>query len=290
LDDKEERKMRIITDDVADIPADLIEKYHIHIMPVNIMFGTEEFLSGITMDHSAFYEKVKQVDAHNFPKTSQPTPYQFIEVLEKFIDEGENEFLIVTVSQKLSGTYDSAEGARRELAGRATVHLFDSQSGSTGQGFLALEAARMAADGAEAGDILKRLQKLRDELIVVFMIDSLEYAVKGGRVGSLRSTVATLLSIKPIMTLRDGVIVEAGKVRTYGKALAYIVDFVKERAAGRPVKLAVIHAGALEAGEALLERARMEIEHTEALMADMALPVAVNLGPGALGIVALPEE
>jgi DegV family protein with EDD domain len=282
--------MRIITDDVADIPADLIEKYNIYIIPVNIMFGTEEFLSGITMDHAAFYEKVKQVDAHNFPKTSQPTPYQFVEVFEKLIDEGESEFLTVTVSQKLSGTYDSAEAARRELAGKATFHLFDSQSGSAGQGFLALEAARMAQDGAGADEILSRLEKLRDELIVVFLIDSLEYAVKGGRVGSLRSTVATLLNIKPIMTLRDGVIVEAGKVRTYSKAITYLVDFVKQRAAGRPVKLAVIHAGAQEGGEALLARAGDEIEHTEALLADMAVAVAVNLGPGALGIVALPED
>jgi DegV family protein with EDD domain len=282
--------MRIITDDVADIPADLIEKYNIYIIPVNIMFGTEEFLSGITMDHPAFYEKVKQVDTHNFPKTSQPTPYQFVEVFEKLIDEGESELLTVTVSQKLSGTYDSAEAARRELAGKATFHLFDSQSGSAGQGFLALEAARMAQDGAEANEILARLEKLRDELIVVFLIDSLEYAVKGGRVGSLRSTVATLLNIKPIMTLRDGVIVEAGKVRTYSRAITYLVDFVKQRAAGRSVKLAVIHAGAQEAGEALLTRASAEIEHTEALLADMAVAVAVNLGPGAVGIVALPED
>lgn len=282
--------MRIVTDDVADIPADLIEKYDIYVIPVNIMFGTEEFLSGVTMDHAAFYQKVKQVDAHNFPKTSQPTPYQFVEVFEKLIEEGENEFLTVTVSQKLSGTYDSAEAARRELAGKGTFHLFDSQSGSAGQGFLVLEAARMAQSGAGADEILRRLEKLRDELIVVFLIDSLEYAVKGGRVGSLRSTVATLLNIKPIMTLRDGVIVEAGKVRTYSKALAYLVDFVQKRAGDKAVKLAVIHAGAHDAGEALLAQAKREIEHTEALIADMAVAVAVNLGPGALGIVALPED
>jgi DegV family protein with EDD domain len=148
----------------------------------------------------------------------------------------------------------------------------------------------MAQQGTSADEILRRLELLRERLIVVFLIDSLEYAVKGGRVGALRSTVANLLNIKPIMTLKDGLIVEAGKVRTYGKALNYIVDFVKKRADGRPVQLAVIHAGALQAGEELLVKAKAELNATEALIADMAVAVAINLGPGALGIVALIQE
>jgi DegV family protein with EDD domain len=282
--------MRIVMDNSGDIPADLIEKHNIYIVPVNIMFGTEEYLSGVTMDHAAFYEKVKTVGAHNFPKTSQPTPYQFVEAYKEILATGENEIFTVTVSEKLSGTYASAEAARQELAGQGKFHLFDSKAGSAAIGYLALEAARMAEAGASGEEITRRLEKMRDNLIVVFVIDSLEFAVKGGRVGGLQATVANLLSIKPIMTLDDGLIVPAGKVRTYKKALNYIVNSVKEKANGRPIKLAVIHAGAPEAAEALMVQAKQALNATETMLTDMAISVAVNLGPGALGIVAVIDD
>jgi DegV family protein with EDD domain len=282
--------MRIVMDDSGDIPADLIEKYNIYIVPVNIMFGTEEFLSGVTMDHAAFYEKVKTVGAHNFPKTSQPTPYQFVEAYKEILATGEKDIYTVTVSGKLSGTYASAEAARQELAGQGNFHLFDSQAGSAGIGYLALEAARMAEAGASAEEITRRLKKMRDNMNIVFVIDNLEFAVKGGRVSGLQATFANLLSIKPIMTLQDGLIVPAGKVRTYKKALNHIVEAIKEKTGGRPIKLAVIHAGVPEAAEALLAQAKQSLNATETMVADIAISVAVNMGPGALGIVAIIEE
>jgi DegV family protein with EDD domain len=282
--------MRIVMDDSGDIPADLIEKYNIYIVPVNIMFGTEEFLSGVTMDHAAFYEKVKTVGAHNFPKTSQPTPYQFVEAYKEILATGEKDIYTVTVSGKLSGTYASAEAARQELAGQGNFHLFDSQAGSAGIGYLALEAARMAEAGASAEEITRRLKKMRDNMSIVFVIDNLEFAVKGGRVSGLQATFANLLSIKPIMTLQEGLIVPAGKVRTYKKALNHIVEAIKEKTGGRPIKLAVIHAGVPEAAEALLVQAKQSLNATETMVADIAISVAVNMGPGALGIVAIIEE
>jgi DegV family protein with EDD domain len=282
--------MRIVMDDSGDIPADLIKKYNIYIVPVNIMFGTEEFLSGVTMDHAAFYEKVKTVGAHNFPKTSQPTPYQFVEAYKEILATGEKDIYTVTVSEKLSGTYASAEAARQELAGQGNFHLFDSQAGSAGIGYLALEAARMAEAGASAEEITRRLKKMRDNMSIVFVIDNLEFAVKGGRVSGLQATFANLLSIKPIMTLQDGLIVPAGKVRTYKKALNHIVEAIKEKTGGRPIKLAVIHAGVPEAAEALLVQAKQSLNATETMVADIAISVAVNMGPGALGIVAIIEE
>jgi len=282
--------MRIVMDNSGDIPAELIEKHNIYIVPVNIMFGTEEFLSGVTMDHAAFYEKVKTVGSHNFPKTSQPTPYQFVEAYKEILAAGEKDIYTVTVSGKLSGTYASAEAARQELAGQGNFYLFDSKAGSAAIGYLALEAARMAEAGATGEEITRRLEQMRDNLIVVFVIDSLEFAVKGGRVSGLQATFANLLNIKPIMTLDDGLIVPAGKVRTFKKALNYIVDSVKEKANGRPLKLAVIHGGTPDAGASLLTQAKATLNVTETMLADMAISVAVNLGPGALGIVAVIDE
>ena len=165
--------MRIVMDDAGDVPADVAEKYNIIIVPINIMFGTEQFLSGISMDHDAFYEKVKTVGAHNFPKTSQPTPYQFAEIYKSILAEGESEVLTITVSEKLSGTYASAVAAGRELVGQGTFHLYDSQAGSAGQGLMAIEAARMAADGHDYAAIKARLDEMLQSQSIYFLIDSL---------------------------------------------------------------------------------------------------------------------
>lgn len=280
--------MRIVMDDAGDVPADLIEELNIYILPVNIMFGTEEYLSGVTMDHDAFYAKTATVEDHNFPKTSQPTPYQFEQAFEEILADGETEVLVIAISEKLSGTYASAVAASRTMEDRITVHLFDSKSGSAVQGLMVIEAARMARDGVDIKAIRKRLEKMREHFSVYFLIDTLEYAVKGGRVSSLRAGFAGLLNIKPIMTLDDGIIVEAGKVRTYKKALDWMVNATVNDVGSQPVKLAVMHANSRAAGEALLERARPKLNVTEEFFMDMAVAVAINLGPGALGLVAIP--
>lgn len=281
--------MRVIIDDAGDVPADVAEALDVRVIPVNIMFGTEEFLSGVTMGHSAFYEKVKTVDDHNFPKTSQPTPYQFEEFYRELIADGAEEILTVTVSEKLSGTYASATTAARALADQATLHVFDSQSGSAAQGLMAVEAARMAQAGETFETIEPRLQEMRHDQSIYFLIDSLEFAVRGGRVGVLRSAMASLLNIKPIMTVEDGLIVERGKVRTYKKAVSFIVDAVRNDVGDRPVKVAAIHSNDEEAGQALLEKAQAALNNTESFLVDMAISVAINLGPGALGLIAIPE-
>jgi len=282
--------MRVVMDDAGDVPADLIEELNIYILPVNIMFGTEEYLSGVTMDHDAFYIKAASVEDHNFPKTSQPTPYQFEQAFEEIIAGGETEILAITVSEKLSGTYASAVAAARAVGDRATVHLFDSKSGAAVQGIMVVEAARMARAGAAIEAILARLEVMREAFSVYFLIDSLEYAVKGGRVSSLRAGFANLLNIKPIMTLDDGVIVEAGKVRTYKKAVDWMVNATANDVGTQPVFLAVMHANNRTAGEALLEKARPKLNVKEEAFMEMAVAVAINLGPGALGLVAIPVD
>lgn len=281
--------MRVIMDDAGDIPAELVKKHNIVVVPVNIHFGTEEFLSGVEMDLPAFYRKVETISSSNFPKTSQPNPYQFEVVYRDLIAAGETEILVVTVSEKLSKTYASAIAASQEVAGRATIHVFDSLSGSIGQGFMALEAARMAEAGASYADILKRLETMREKQVIALLIHSLEFAVKGGRVSALRSTMASLLNIKPVMQLKDGEIVEAGKVRTHKKAMQFMVDFVKERVGNQPVKLAYIHANAPGGAIELKQLAAPSFNATEELTVDLCVAVAINLGPGTLGLVAIPE-
>jgi DegV family protein with EDD domain len=285
----EQYQMRIVIDEAGDIPADLAKKYDIRTVPINIMFGTEQYLSNVDIDHATFYEKTKHVDSNSFPKTSQPTPYQFLKCYQEILAEGEDEILSIVVSQKLSGTYSSAVQAATEMEGQGTFHIFDSMAGSAVQGFMAIEAARMIAADADLDAIWVKLKQMRDEMTVVLTIDSLEYAVKGGRVSSMKSIMASLLSIKPILRVVDGTFEETTRVRTRKRALATIVELVRQHVGDRPTRLAVIHADAMRDARRLQEMARKVLTATEEFLMELSIPVAVNLGPGALGIVAIPE-
>ncbi len=280
--------MRIVMDSVGDVPPDLIESLKICVIPVNIAFGEETFLSGVTMDHAAFYEKTKQVDASNFPKTAQPTPGQFLACYTQLLAEGETDILTVVVSTKMAGTIQSARLAAQELEGQGNFYRFDSLGGSAAQGFLAIEAARMAQAGAEIEAILARLEQMRDEMVSVFTIDSLEYALKGGRVSAAKSLMASMLSIKPVMELHDGEIVEAGRVRTRKRAIAHIVARVKEEVGERPIKLAVVHANVSADADRLREMAAAQLNAVEIITVEMSIAVAINLGPGTLALIAAP--
>lgn len=286
--------MRIVTDGAADIPLDLIKKYKIHVMPINVMFGQEEFYTGPDLDHpqalthSQFYAKAESVTDSNWPKTSQPTPFQFVEAFEKMIAEGETEFLTLTVSEKVSGTYASALMAKKELEGKATFHLVDSATGSVALGWQATEAARLAAEGADLVAIMARIDKLKETTVTVFMIDDLEYAVRGGRISSWRSTVASLLKIKPIMVMTGGAIVEDSKVRNQRKALRYLVDYAKERIGDQPVWAAVAWSKDQDNGNTLRELAEAELNIVDFHMIEMAIPLSINLGPGAVALFTVP--
>ncbi len=282
--------MRIVMDSVGDVPPELVAELKICVIPVNIAFGEETFLSGITMDHAAFYEKTKQVDASNFPKTAQPTPFQFLECYQQLLAEGETEILTIVVSTKMAGTIQSARLAAQELEGQGQFHLFDSLGGSAAQGFLAIEAARMAQAGADIDMITARLKQMRDEVVSVFTIDSLEYALKGGRVSTAKSLMASMLSIKPVMELQEGEIVEAGRVRTRKKAIAHIVDRMKEQVGEQPVQLAVVHANAPADADRLRDLAADRLKATEIILVTMSIAVAINLGPGALALVGVPVK
>lgn len=279
--------MRIVIDSVGDVPADLAKELQITIVPVNITFGEEAYLSGVTMDHAAFYRKVETVTAANFPKTAQPTPYQFLECYKEILASGETEILTIVVSQKLAGTMQSVRLAAEMLEGQGTFYRFDSRSGSAAQGYLAIEAARMARDGEGIQAIMARLAVMRDTTVSIFTIDSLEYALKGGRVSAVKSIMASMLSIKPVLQLADGEIVEAGRVRTRKKAIQHIVDEVQQRVGGAPVKAAVIHAGSPIDAQTLQALAAAQLNLTEIIQVEMSIAVAINLGPGALGLVAV---
>jgi DegV family protein with EDD domain len=276
--------IKIVTDSTCDLPADRYRKHDITVVPINIQFGTETYLDRVTIDPPTFYQKIRQSGA--LPKTSQPSVGQFHDTYTVLAADGATDIVSIHVTSRLSGTYQSAELARELVTDRVRVHTFDSAGGSAGLGFMVLEAVRMAEAGHGVADILRRLEELRSRMQIVFTLQDLHFAQMSGRVGKLQSSLASLLNIKPIVLLEDGIIDVREKARTRGKALDRIVELLVERVGvEQPVHLAVIHAEAPGEAQALLERVKAVFHCTESFVVDMALSLAVQFGPGTLGLV-----
>jgi fatty acid kinase fatty acid binding subunit len=277
--------IRIVTDSACDLPAELYEKHNITVVPINIQFGTETYEDGITIDRPTFFRKIRELGV--LPTTSQPSAGQFERYYNRLAEEGATDLVSIHVTAKLSGTYQSADLARKMVAGRVQVYPFDSACGSVGQGFMALEAARMAEAGESVSDILARLDTIRSRISLVLTLKDLRYAQMSGRVGKLQGSLASLLNIKPIVILEDGLIDVAEKVRTRRKAIGRMIEIVAEQVGtSQPVHLASIHAEAPEEGRLLLEQAKSIFNCRETFLSNLTTTLVVHFGPGTLGLVA----
>jgi DegV family protein with EDD domain len=277
--------IKIVTDSTCELPADFLLKHDITVVPINIQFGTNTYLDGVTIDRLEFYRKVERTGM--LPKTSQPSAGQFQEYYNRLADAGATDIFSLHVTAKLSGTYQSAEMAKEMVADRVAVHPFDSACGSAGLGFMALEAARMAESGKSVSDIRARMETIRSRMNIILTIMDLRFAQMSGRVGKLQSSLVSLLNIKPIVLLDDGLLDVQEKVRTHGKALDRMIEILSERmGTSTPINLAVTHAEAPELGKEFLERAKAMFHCKETFLSDLALSLAVQFGPGTLGLIA----
>ena len=198
-------KTRIIVDSTSDLlPA---VKAQVHTVPLTVYFGQEEYVDGITIDHKAFYEKLIETDVH--PSTSQAAPAAFEAEYEKARAAGEAA-LVITVSSKLSGTYQSAVIAAQDYD---NVYVVDSGSVAIGGGILVEYALNLLHDGLEAKEIAEKLEEAKRRIIIVALVDTLEYLKKGGRVSRTVAFAGTVLNIKPVLCVADGEIVMLGKAR-----------------------------------------------------------------------------
>ncbi len=276
--------IKIATDSTCDLPPEFYRQYEIAVVPINIFFGTESYLDGVTIDRPTFYQKIEELGL--VPKTSQPSAGQFEETYNRLADGGATDIISLHVGAKMSGTFQSAEMAKDMVAGRVRVHTFDSGGGSAGMGFLVLEALRMTEAGRTVAEIMARLEAIRPRINILLTVRDLRYAQMSGRIGKLQASLSSLLNIKPIIVLRDGLLNVGGKVRTQSKAVDQMVKMMTERLGPRaPVNLAAIHAEAPEAAQALLERARGLFDCREIFVTDLAASLAVHFGPGTVGLV-----
>jgi DegV family protein with EDD domain len=276
--------IKIATDSTHDLPPEILQQHEIAVVPINILFGAESYLDGVDIDRATFYRKIDELGI--LPKTSQPSAGQFVEVYDRLADQGATDIISLHVGAKLSGTIQSAEMAKEMVAGRVRVHPFDSGGGSAGLGYMVLEALRMAQAGKTVADILARLEAIRPRITILLTVRDLRYAQMSGRIGRLQASLASLLNIKPIIVLRDGVLSVGDKARTQSKAVDQIVRMMADRLGTVvPVNLAAVHAEAPEAAQALLDRAKTLFDCRESFVSELAACLAVHFGPGTVGLV-----
>jgi len=279
--------LRIVTDGGADFPEGWEALYNIHTIPLRIQFGDRTYLQGRDIGPWNFYQLVRE--RREIPRTSLPSPGQIIEFYRS-IAQQEDSILSVHLGSKLSGTYATVQLAAQELVDEINVFPFDSGAGSAILAMMCREARLLDRAGVPVQDILARLVAIREKLTVVFTLDTLDFARMNGRVNALQKALTSVLHIKPIVILRDGLLQMADRVRTRQKAIDQIINFASSRVGRAPVNVAVVHAADPQMARWLVDKVGELFNCRELVLTDLSIPVAANLGPGAVGIMVYPVD
>lgn len=281
--------MRIVTDGAVDLPAEWYKEYDIQRIPINVHFGEEKtYIQDEELSLDDFY---KLVDGKSLPhpKTSQPSPHQFVEFYKKIAQPGDT-ILSVHITSKLSGTFASSVMAAEEVKGTYNVVPVDTLCGSMGTAFMCRSARQMERAGKSVDEIVKFIEGIRSQTHVILTLDTLEYARRSGRVGTLSAAVASMLNVKPIALLKDGIIEMVERVRTRKAAIERVLDLGYELYGDRLASIGVMHARDLASGQMLLEEAKKRFNVKEAFLADLSISLAINFGPGTIGLVLYPAD
>jgi DegV family protein with EDD domain len=239
----------------------------------------------VDLSNEDFYRLVDE--SGKIPKTSQPSPFQFKESYQRVAKAGDT-ILSLHVTSKLSGTFESAVAAARELAEEFNIIPFDSGAGSAALGMMCREARLMERAGAAVQQIIERMYQIRRNVQIVLTLEKLDYARMSGRIGTLQAALASALNIKPIVVLKEGVLSMAERVRTRSRALDRVVELLHNRFEKELVNVAAVHARDLRSAQDLLGRVKKIFNFKELILTELSIAVAANLGPGTVGLVVYP--
>jgi DegV family protein with EDD domain len=283
-------RVRVVTDSTCDLPQEVARAHGIHVVPLMVLFGDRVYHDGVDLKAREFYELLERGKVH--PRTNPPTRADFHDAYHSLI--GRRDLVSLHLSEKLSQTVVHARAAAaeglvqlQEQRGEdepIEVHVLDSQSVSLGLGLLALFAARMARRGLEPAAIAERLAAMRRRLHLLFVVDTLEYLARGGRIGRARALVGGLLGIKPILGVSDGEVGPVDRVRGGRAAHPRLIELFAERVdPGEPVVVAVGHARAPVWGDRLRALIERRFRVAELMVAEIGPVVGTHAGPGAVG-------
>jgi len=275
-------KVALVVDSTAYLPAELAQKYNMHVIPLLVNWGGESLRDNVDITADQFYARLQR--EREMPTTSQPSPGDFLEVYKKAAETA-GSIVCVTISSELSGTYASAIAAR-DMMGDFPIEVVDSKSTVMGLGFMALAAAEAIAAGADYREAAAAARALVPRMRLLFVVDTLEFLHRGGRIGGASRYVGTLLSIKPILTLEDGKIEPLDKVRTKKKALAKMLTIAEKELRGQTsFRIAVQNAAAPAEGSQIANEVKKKFGLTNVIQSDISPVIGTHVGPGAIAIV-----
>ncbi len=271
--------LHVVTDSTCDLPPNVIEELDITVIPCNVHFGDEELRDGIDIQPSEFYRRLDAEPIH--PTTSQPSVGTFLEAYEGLKSKAD-EVLSLHVSAKLSGTYNSAIQAQREIADGPRIEVVDSLQVSLGLGLQVREVARIAKAGGSLDDALEFLRVEIPNVLAYVTVDTLEHLVRGGRASRLQGFFAGLLDIKPVIVVRDGETHPMGRARTRRKALAQFPEIAARSKGIRA--MGFMHAVAPEDAEQLAQECARFLPRDEILISEFTPVMGCHLGSRAIGV------
>ena len=276
-------KVAIVTDSTAYLPKDYLERYHITLVPQVLIWGEEVMLDGVDIQPDEYYRRLAGTKI--MPTTSQVSVPAMRKAFSELLEQG-YDVLGIFLSGKLSGTLQSAMQARDSLEkGREKVEIVDSDSTAMAMGFQALTAARAAEVGGTLLECKTLAEKSRAYTGVYFVVDTLEFLHRGGRIGGAQRFLGTALNLKPILALRDGKVEAIERIRTKRKAMERLVELVVEQCGDKtPIRLATLHANAPEDARQVLEEASKRLQVTESIFTEVSPVVGTHAGPGTVGL------
>jgi DegV family protein with EDD domain len=287
LQERTMSKVAIVTDSTSYIPDEMRRGLPIHSLPLQVIWGEKVYLDNVDIHPHEFYDRLQS--AKVMPTTSQVTPVAFQKLYGQLLEEGYDIFSM-HISGKLSGTLDSAHQARDNYPG-ANIVLFDTLTTAMALGFQSLMVARAAAEGASLKECTELAEQARANSEVYFVVSTLDFLRRGGRIGGAAAFLGNAFNLKPILTVKDGRIEAVEKVRTMSKALDRLADIVEQRIGDRkPIRLATLHANSKNEATALLDRIRQRFgttDVTDAVLSEVSPVIGTHTGPGTVGVAFL---
>ncbi len=277
------KKVGVVTDSASGLPGRVQDEYRIAVVPIPIQVGDESYKEGESLSPEEFY---RRLDGSVMPKTSSPSPGDFIKVYRK-LSEIADDIISIHVTAKGSGTCQSARVAADAVASQARVHVYDSNTVSMGVGFLAIEAARAALEGLSLGQIAERLDSLKKRIKAFVVIPTLKYLQKSGRLSQGQAIFGSILSIKPVIEVKDGLLKVVDKARSYPRALGRAAELASNAVSNIPARVAVMHANSYEEALKFAESLKRRINIEQLMIGEVGASLALHGGPGMIGVVVL---
>ncbi len=277
------KNVAVVTDSTAYIPDEACAGLDIPAIPLWLIWGDERYRDGVDIAPDDFYRLLQ--DRDTIPSTSQPSVGEFVDFYHRVAEEqGTDTIVGAFISSRISGTVDSAQTAAAEVQD-LDVTVIDSFSTAMGLGFMALAAARKAAAGASAAEVAAAADDVRQRLTVLFTVDTLEYLHKGGRIGSAKRFLGTMLNIKPLLHLNDGCVEPLCQIRTKRRAVTEMLDRAEASLNGRPMEeLAVIDVGCRDESQIVADRAKDRFNLSQVYLAPVSPVIGTHAGPGTVGL------